>query len=139
MKIENIMTDTVRSLSPDSSVQEAAQLMKRHDIGVLPICDNNRVVGIVTDRDIVIRIVATGIDAGKTPLHRIMSSDVVYCFDTDDIYDVARLMEARQVRRIPILNANLQLAGIVSIGDMAVRAQNTDLVGETLQQVSSPA
>lgn len=139
MKIEEIMTNVVRSIQPNSSVQEAAKLMRHHDVGVLPICDNNRIVGIVTDRDIAIRVVAEGIDAAQTPICRIMSADVVYCFDSDDVEDVARLMEAQQVRRLPILNMHLRLAGIVTLGDIAVRANKADLAGETLQEVSSPA
>jgi CBS domain-containing protein len=138
MKISEIMTSTVRSLQPESSVQEAAQLMKDYEIGALPICDNGRIVGIVTDRDITIRGVAAGLDAGKTPIRRVMSTNVAYCFDNDDVDDVVRIMEAQQVRRLPILNASLQLAGIVTLGDVAVRTKNSDIAGETLQQISLP-
>lgn len=139
MFVEEIMTRDVECISPDTSVQEAAKKMRDLDIGPLPICgDNDRLVGILTDRDITIRAVAEGKDLKRTQVRDIMSPHIVYCFEDQDVTEAARLMEERQIRRLVVLNRQKRLVGIVSLGDLAVVTHDLRLAGEALEAVSEP-
>jgi CBS domain-containing protein len=132
MKIKQIMTRNVQTLRPQQSIREAAALMARIDTGALLVHDGGRLVGMVTDRDIALRAVAEGLD-GSTPVGRIMSSGVRYCFDDEDVQQVARNMAQIQLRRLPVLNREKRLVGVVSLGNIAGtfsdRAQSTLLLG----------
>ncbi len=136
MKVSEIMTRDVRLLSPDQTIREAASLMADVDVGSLPVGDNDRLVGIITDRDIVIRAVAQGKSA-DTKVAEVMSKEMLYCFDTDEIDDVARNMGKAQVRRLPVLNSDKRLVGIVSLGDLA-RNDDPTTIGRTVSRVSTP-
>ena len=138
MKINEIMTRNVEVVQPNSVLQEAAGKMKSLNVGSLPVCDNRKLLGIITDRDIAIRAVADGRDPATTKVSETMSPDLVYCFEDQDIKDAANLMERHQIRRLPILDRNQQLVGIVSLGDLAVETKNK-LSGEVLEEVSEPA
>jgi CBS domain-containing protein len=138
MKINEIMTRNVEVVQPNSVLQEAAGKMKSLNVGSLPVCDNRKLLGIITDRDIAIRAVADGRDPTSTKVSETMSPDLVYCFEDQDIKDAANLMERHQIRRLPILDRNQQLVGIVSLGDLAVETKNK-LSGEVLEEVSEPA
>jgi CBS domain-containing protein len=138
MKINEIMTRNVEVVQPNSVLQEAAGKMKSLNVGSLPVCDNRKLLGIITDRDIAIRAVADGRDPASTKVSETMSPDLVYCFEDQDIKDAANLMERHQIRRLPILDRNQQLVGIVSLGDLAVETKNK-LSGEVLEEVSEPA
>ena len=139
MKITEILTPNPQCISPDTTLTTAAQRMKSLDVGMLPICENDRLVGTVTDRDITVRAIAKGANPNTTTVRQMMTEDIAYCFDDDDVEDAAELMEQRQIRRLPVLSRNKQLVGIVSLGDLAVRTQRERLAGAVLGRVSEPA
>jgi CBS domain-containing protein len=139
MELRDIMTRNVEVVSGDATLTEAATKMKALDVGLIPVCDGDRLQGILTDRDITIRATAAGRDPTKTKVADVMSTDIAYCLEDQDVQDAAILMEARQIRRLPVLNRDKSLVGIVSLGDIAVHGGDTDLAGETLQEISQPA
>ena len=136
MKVSDIMTRDVRLLSPDQTIRQAAKIMTDIDAGALPVGENDRLVGMITDRDIVIRAVAEGKPA-DTKVAEVMSKEMLYCFDTDAIEDVERNMAKAQVRRLPVVNRDKRLVGIVSLGDLA-RNDDPTTVGRTVSRVSTP-
>jgi len=133
MKISDVMTREPETLAPSATCGEAATLMKQEDCGSIPIVDNGRLVGIVTDRDIVIRAVATGKDPKTTPVSAVMSADPVTISPDSDTEEASRIMAERQIRRIPVVKDG-RLAGIVVIGQLARREDE----GELLKQISEP-
>lgn len=137
MLIKELMTKGVDSIKPDCTILEAARHMKRHNVGMLPIVEYGRVAGVVTDRDIVVRAVAKGACLETTTVAEIMTRNPVHCGDEDDLKDVARIMEAKKVRRVPVLDARGKLVGILSLGDFAKRLGGQDLVGEVLEAVAA--
>jgi CBS domain-containing protein len=139
MELREIMTRNVEVVSGNSSLQDAAIKMKSLDIGFIPVCDGDRLRGILTDRDITIRATADGLDPTKTRVADIMSTDFAYCLEDQEVEEAVSLMEARQIRRLPILTPDKQLVDVVSIGDIAVYGGDREMVGETLQEVSQPA
>jgi CBS domain-containing protein len=139
MKIKNIITPSPRCISPNASVAEAAIEMKALDIGWLPICEDGRLIGTLTDRDIIIRSVAEGYDLNVMTVRRVMSRGVIYCFEDQNIEDAAQIMEMHQIRRLPVLDRNKRLVGIVSLGDLAVRTGEENLAGRILERISEPA
>ena len=136
MKVSKIMTRDVRLLNPDNTIGEAASLMAEIDTGALPVGENDRLVGMITDRDIVVRAVAQGRPV-NTKVSAIMSKEMLYCFDTDEIDDVARNMGKARVRRLPVVNRDKRLVGIVSLGDLA-RNDDPTTIGRTVSRVSTP-
>jgi CBS domain-containing protein len=139
MKIAEIMTPDVQCVAPEDNLVEAASLMRQLDVGILPVCEGDKVVGILTDRDIAIRAVADGRDPNQAKVRETMSPGIVYFVrDDQDVEDAVRIMEQHQIRRAPVLNREEKLVGIVSIGDIAVET-NTALSGEALKEVSQPA
>jgi len=139
MLVREIMTEHVKCLSPQATLQQAADQMRAYDVGALPICDSDRLTGMITDRDLIIRGMARGLDPSTTLVQDVMSGDVIYCFDGDQVEEAVSLMENHQVRRIIVLNTERRLAGILSLGDVAVRTRDFELSGEALEQVSEPA
>ncbi len=135
-KIKEIMTSDVHVIKPECNLQEAAQKMMNLNVGALPICDGEKLLGIVTDRDITLRAVAAGSDMYKIKAREIMSSPIVYCFEDQDIEEVSRIMEVKQIRRLVVLNQKKTLVGIVSLGDVAVKTGRDELAGEILEKVS---
>jgi len=113
--------------------------MKVLNVGSVPVCDHDRLVGVITDRDITIRGTAAGSDPRKTRVADLMTPEVIYCYDDQGLSEVAKLMEERQVRRILVLSRDKRLVGIVSLGDVAVKSGDERLSGEVLEQVSEPA
>ena len=113
--------------------------MKKLDVGLIPVCDGDRLKGLLTDRDITIRATANGRDPSKTKVSEVMSTDIAYCLEDQAVDEAVILMEARQIRRLPILNQDKQLVGIVSLADIAVHVGDRDLTGETLEEISEPA
>ena len=138
MFIGQIMTRHVECTRPDASLQEAATKMKQLEIGPLPVREQNRLTGFITDRDITVRATAEGLDPKTTLVREIMTPSVVYCFEDQEIEEAAQLMKELQVRRLPVLNREQRLVGIVSLGDLAVETGDDRLVGETLEVVSEP-
>jgi CBS domain-containing protein len=138
MQLKEVMTPGVEVVSPEASIREAAEKMRHLDIGPLPVCDGDRLVGLLTDRDITVRAVADGRDPVTTLVREVMTPDIVYGFDDQDVQDATRLMEQYQIRRLPVLNRNKRLVGIVSLGDLAVHPGHQPLASEVLEQVSEP-
>ena len=137
MKIKEIITPEPQCISPDATLVEAAEDMKSLDVGILPICENDRLVGTVTDRDIIVRAVAEGRDPHTTKVREVMSGKIIYCFDDQNVEDAASMMEKSQVRRLPVLDHDKRLVGIISIGDLAARAHQDELAGRTLAAVAA--
>jgi predicted transcriptional regulator len=125
-------------IHPDRTLDEAAAQMKRLDIGLLPVCDGSQLVGILTDRDITVRSVAQSEDPTSHQVRDIMTPDAVSCFEDQDVAEVARLMQEKQIRRVLVLNRDQRLVGVVSLGDLAAATGNEQLAGETLERVSDP-
>jgi CBS domain-containing protein len=138
MKIRDVITPSPRCIGPDASLVEAAAEMKALDVGILPVCENNRLIGTVTDRDIVIRAVAEGYDPNIIAVRQVMSGVVIYCFDDQDIWNAAQMMESHQIRRLPVLNRDERLVGIISLGDLAVRTGAENMAARILERISEP-
>ena len=134
MQIRDVMTINVKTLTPDQSIQEAAALMEKIDSGALLINDQDRLVGMITDRDIAIRAVAKGLDA-QTPVHQVMSKNIRYCFDDESVQHVAENMAENELRRMPVLNREKRLVGVVSLGNIA-SSQNQQSSDTVLQGVT---
>jgi len=139
MKIRDILTKDPEVIHPDATICEAARKMKARDIGMLPVCDGDRLVGSLTDRDLTIRALAEGHDPLKTKVREVMTAKVCYCFEDSDLADAAQIMEQEQIRRLPVLNKQKRLVGIVSLGDLAVRCGDEKLVEEVMECVCEPA
>jgi CBS domain-containing protein len=135
MIVSEVMSTAVFVASPDQTLTEAARSMADLDTGVLPVGEDDKLIGVVTDRDIVIRGVAEERDPHSTTLREVMSVGVCYCYDDEDVQDVAEQMAELQVRRLPVINREKNLVGIVSLGDLSQRAA-TGLSGEALQGIS---
>jgi CBS domain-containing protein len=138
MQLKDIMTPKVEVIAPEATLQEAAQKMQQFDIGPLPVCDGDRLVGMLTDRDITVRSVAQGHDPTTTTVREAMTPDLVYGFEDQDLQDATRLMEQYQIRRLPVLNRAKRLVGMVSLRDLVLSPGNQPLAGEVLEQVSEP-
>lgn len=118
MKVNECMSADVQVCSPGDSIGEAARMMKKIDAGFLPVGENDRLVGMITDRDLAVRGVADNRDS-KTPVREVMSAEVLYCFEDDSLDDVASQMASQQVRRLPVLSRNKRLVGVISLGDIS--------------------
>lgn len=136
MQIRDIETQHPQVIGPDCNLIQAAQMMKQLDVGALPVCDGDRLVGMITDRDITVRGLAQGSNPQLTPVQQIMTRQIIYCREDQDVQEVAKLMEQKQIRRLVVLDANKRLVGIVSLGDLAVRTHDEPLAGEVLERVS---
>ncbi len=136
MKISELLSQNVTCVSPQTTVLETAQTMKILDAGMLPVCDQDRLVGTVTDRDITIRAVAKGCDAKHTPIADVMTEEAVYCYDDQDADEAARLMWEHEVRRLPVLNREGRLVGIISLGDLAACDGNEEMAGQVLGRIA---
>ncbi|HJU06741.1 MAG TPA: CBS domain-containing protein [Nitrospiraceae bacterium] len=135
--LKDVMTRNVETITPSAGVQEAAQKMKTLDIGAIPVCDGSRLRGMLTDRDIVVRVVAERRDVNMAKAEDAMSADLVYCFEDQDVDEAARIMGEKQIRRLPIVSRDKQLVGIVSLGDVAVKTSAPS--DHALKEVSKPS
>ena len=138
MQVKDVMTKSVASLNPQDTVERAAQLMKEHDIGSLPVCEGEKVIGIVTDRDITLRCVAVGNNVKSQSVRDIMTSNPVVINSNTNIQDAARIMSERQIRRLPIVDNN-NLVGMVALGDLAVEPKLDNAAESALSSISEPA
>ncbi|MCI0572779.1 MAG: CBS domain-containing protein [Myxococcaceae bacterium] len=136
MLVSEVMTHNVEILSPEATIREAAELMRAVDAGALPVCDGTRLVGMVTDRDIVVRGIALGCTP-DSPVTEVMSSQVVWIRDDAEAEDAARIMRERQVRRLPVIDENRKLVGIISLGDLTQAVTDRE-AGATLETISEP-
>lgn len=136
MKIKQAMTGDVCIATPDETIQKAAQLMLGLDIGMIPVAFEDRLVGAITDRDIAVRGIAAGRGA-ETPVRDVMTTDVKYCFDDDDIEDVLENLGEIQLRRLPVVNHDKRLVGIISLSDLA-RSKAHGKAGAALSDITRP-
>jgi CBS domain-containing protein len=138
MLVRDVMSRDVQVTQPHSTLREATELMKVFNVGSLPVCEDGRVLGVVTDRDITVRAVAEGEDCWEGRVRDAMSMNIAYCFDDDDVAVAAQQMKDWQVRRLLALDRDKRLAGIVSLGDFAVHDAEGRTSAETLQGISRP-
>lgn len=139
MKLKDIMTREVEIVRPDDSLQTAAQKMRYRNIGFLPVCEGERLIGVLTDRDIALRATADGVDPRTSLSRDWITTPIVYCFDDQDVDEAAQLMREHQIRRLVILSRdNKRLVGVVSLGDLAKNVEEKKS-GEVLQEVSEPS
>lgn len=141
MRVQDVMTRNPASVTPGTTIREAAQLMQREDTGIIPVVEeqsNNRLLGVVTDRDIAIRVVAEGRDAGTRVSEVMSTSRLATCAPDDDVDDAMKAMANEQVRRIPIVDDRGALVGIVAQADIVRKARDGDRAHETVQQISEP-
>jgi CBS domain-containing protein len=136
MQVRKAMSTDVKVASPAQSIRDAARVMAEIDAGVLPVGENDRLVGMITDRDIAVRAVAEG-KGPSTPVCEVMSAEVKYCFEHEDLKEVAKNMADIKVRRLPVLNDQKRIVGILSLGDMAV-ADGAKNAGGALCGISEP-
>jgi CBS domain-containing protein len=139
MKIKDVMTTSVECVRPETTLQEAAAKMKSLNVGSLPVCEGDRPIGIITDRDIVVRAIADGRDPRTARVPEVMTAEVVSVSETADVKDAARLMKDRQIRRIVVVDPNKRVVGIVSLGDIAVDTHDDKMSGDVLEKVSKDA
>ena len=137
MKVKDCMSKDVAYLTPDATIQECAKLMSTKHIGCVPVCDTNkRVVGIVTDRDVILRSIAWDKDVKTTPLSDIMTTDVYYCNENDEVNYAQSTMSTEQIRRLPVVNEQEQIVGIITLGNLCANQDvDTDGIGETLEDI----
>ncbi len=138
MKIKDIMTNEVAYVSPDTNVVQAAQLMQKHDVGSVPVCQGDQIIGMITDRDIVVRNIAHGKDPKVTPVRDVMTSQVQVVNSDMDLHQAAAIMANSQIRRLPVVD-NDRLVGIVALGDLATQAKTDVELAKTLGMVSNPS
>ena len=137
-RISEVMSSDVQTISPDATIEEAAQEMRDGDFGLVPVAEDEELLGVITDRDIAIRAVAGGKDPG-TLVREIMSEEVVWASEDDSVEDAARIMSDHQIRRLPVVDAEQHLVGIVSLGDFAVDSADIEPVVEALSDISRPS
>src|SRR5262249_29064324 len=136
--IAEVMSRDVQFVNPDQTIREVARLMSEEDIGALPVAENDRLVGMITDRDIAIRAVAEG-KGPEAKGREIMTGQVKYCFEDEDLADLSRNMANVQMRRLPVMDRNKRLVGIVSLGDLATKKQATTHARQALSGISQPS
>jgi len=135
MKIKDMMHKSAACVAPDATLQQIAKKMKDFDVGAIPVCEGDKAIGMVTDRDITISL-ADAKDVSKLSARDLMSKNVIHCRDTEEAEDAIRIMEKNQIRRLPVLNEAQQLVGMVSLGDIS-HALSQDLTGEVTKAVSA--
>ena len=136
MKVREAMSADVMLADPEQTIHDAARMMADRDIGALPVGQNDRLVGMITDRDIAVRAVADGLGP-DTKISDVMSREVMYCFEDDDLDDVADNMGRIQVRRLPVVNRDKRLVGIVAMGDIAA-CEDANETGKAMAGISTP-
>ena len=137
MQAKEVMTGNVKMIPSSTTLQVAAELMRQMNIGILPIAENGKLVGTLTDRDIAIRAVATGADPKSTPARDVMSREVISCYEEQDARDVARVMGENKVRRVVVVNRLNEAVGLVSVDDLALHPETRALADEVVKQFST--
>lgn len=138
MKVRDVMTKSVATIRPDATIKDAAQIMQQHNVGSIPVVDSNGLVGIVTDRDIVVRNIAEGKDPLSTPVKNVMTSQVTTVTPDEDVHTITKMMASRQIRRVPVVE-NQKLVGMVSLGDIATTGRTDVEASEALAEISKPS
>ena len=139
MKVKEFMTSPVEGVRSDGTIAQAAKLMQTSDIGVLPVMDNDQVVGVLTDRDIAVRVVAEGLDPQSTPVRKAMTEQVVCCSEDDDFREAASVMEDSKVHRLLVLSEDKKVTGILAIADIVRNIRDAGLVQEVLGKICEPS
>ena len=137
--IQDIMTPDVQTISPQESVRRAAQLMDELNVGSIPVCDGSRLLGMITDRDITVRATSAGKAPAECRVEEVMTAEVDWCYEDDSVADAAEKMQKRQVRRLPIVDRDKKLIGIVALGDLATDLDKPKKVAATLEKISEPS
>ena len=138
MQVKDVMTRDVKTARTDSPIAAIAKTMVSHDIGLLPVCDGSRLVGMLSDRDITIRAMANHLHPEQLRCRDIMTPNVVFCFEDHDLDEARELMQEHKIRRLPVLNRQRNLVGIVALSDIALGSGDSKSSGIALQQVSIP-
>lgn len=138
MYVNEIMTDRVQKIEPEATLTQAAQRMDDSNIGILPVCREDQLIGIVTDRDIIIRAISAGLDPKTTAVSDAMTAPVVFCFEDQSIEQAVSIMKRKQLRRIPVLDRNHSLVGLLSIDDLVVDLPDKSIALDLLQTISAP-
>lgn len=138
MKVKDIAMKETHCAVPDTTINEATSMMKRHGVGVLPVCEDKKVIGMLTDRDIVIGCVAAGMDAKECQVREFMTSEPVAVAPDTDIEEAAEMMGKEQVHRLPVVDGN-SLVGMLALGDLAIALNNDGVVADTLRRISTPS
>jgi CBS domain-containing protein len=137
MKTIEIMTPNPQCIGPDETLIQAAKQMKRLNVGMLPVCNEDHLVGVLTDRDIAIRAVANGLDPNHTTIRTIMSRLIISCFSDEDQEAAASLMQSHRLRRLPVLDRDEQLVGVISLTDLAYRTNQETLASRVLEGIAA--
>lgn len=137
MKIREIMSKDVQTVRPEATLVEAAQKMRQIDSGAIPVCDGDKLKGILTDRDIVVRAIAEGKNPEISTVEEVLTAGPLWVYDDEDVKEANRLMEENQVRRLMVVDRSKKLVGIISLGDIS-QHQDEELAGNTLQEISEP-
>ena len=137
-KLKDLMSPNVKVISPEMSIRDAATQMLEGDFGMLPVGENDQMIGTITDRDIAIRAVAEGKDS-STKVRDVMTEGIVWVFEDESVEDAAKIMSQRQVRRLPVIDRNKRLVGIVALGDFAVESSEIRPAAEALSEISKPS
>jgi CBS domain-containing protein len=136
MQAKELMTQSVECISPETLVTDAARTMKSRDVGFLPVCEKNRLVGTLTDRDIVLRVIAEDKDLGASKVSDIMTRNVFWCYEDHTSDEVANFMAEKEVRRLVVLNRQKKLVGVISIGDLAQKGEE-HVTGKTIKDIAN--
>ena len=137
-KLKDLMSRDVKVISPDMSIREAAREMRDGDFGMLPVGENDRMIGTISDRDIAVRAVAEGKDTG-TKVRDVMSEGIAWAFEDDSVDEAVKIMSKHQVRRLPVVDRDKRLVGIVALGDFAVESSEIRPAAEALSEISKPS
>ena len=139
MKLKEIMAQNVETVGPDATLQEAAEKMKLHDIGVLPVVEGKKPIGVVTDRDITLRAVASGADVTKTKVREVMTREPRFAYEDQTISEACELMEKNKIRRLVVLNREGGLVGVLSLNDVTIKGKETKRSAEVLRKIAAAA
>lgn len=137
-QLKDVMSTDVQVVSPEDTVMQAAQKMREGNFGMMPVGENDRMIGAISDRDIAIRVVAENKPL-TTKVREIMSDGIIWAFEDDSIEEAARLMGEHQIRRLPVVNRDKRLVGILALGDFAVGSADIEAAGEALSEISKPS
>ena len=135
MKLKDLMSRDVQVIDANATIMEAAERMRKGNFGMMPVGENDRMIGAISDRDIAIRAIAGGKES-STKVREVMSERIVWAYEEDSVNDAAKLMSTHQIRRLPIVNAEKRLVGIVALGDVAVESADVEVAGEALVEIS---
>jgi CBS domain-containing protein len=135
-QVKDVMSRDVRVVTPDMTIREAARQMAEGDFGMMPVGENDRMVGAISDRDIAVRAVAEGRDPDSTKVREVMSEGIAWTYDDASVEEAAKIMSEHQLRRLPVVNRDKRLVGIVALGDLAVEEPHSESAGEALSEIS---